>query len=205
MRNSPLIAVLTVVAISGCSSSVHPILTDAELTHDIDLNGTWKQIADEDTIRIPDFKCESFDQLSGYDVTLIATEKHEKLRPGQKQIPREYEMRIGRLDGVHYLQISRSKQISGGPAFFEGVVTYTWTKFTFKDDILHVYPVDDHALETLLPKTDMTHLMHKPSDLARNIVITESTGQLQAFFSKHHRDLFATKPLKFKRSKQDGN
>jgi len=203
MRLWTFIASVCVLLVSGCSSSIHPLLTDAQLAHDIELNGTWIQFDAPDTYRIPNFICEGFDDNSRYDVTLLPETKTASKETRGKQIPREYEMRIGKLGGQHYLQLARSKQISGGPAFLEGVVTYTWAKLALKDDVLRIYRVDDQAVENLLPKSGLAHLIHKPSDLARNIVITESTAKLQAFIGKHHAKLFSTTPLTFRRKPKD--
>jgi hypothetical protein len=45
----------------------------------------------------------------------------------------------------------------------------------------------------------MAHFMHKPSDWARNIVITEPTKRVQQFLNKHHEAIFHSRPLKFRR------
>ena len=200
MKLWPFITSVCMLAIAGCSSSVHPLLTDADFAHDLQLKGTWAQIdPPEIKLRIPRFKCEEFDNNSGYDVALIPEDKADPTEERGNKIPREYEMRIGKLSGNYYLQLARSEQISSGPAFFEGVVTYTWAKVSLDDEVLKIYPVDDGALERLLPKSGLAHLMHKPSDFARNIVITESTAKLQAFFAKHHEEVFSKTPLTFRR------
>ena len=200
MRLWTFIFFVCVLVISGCSSSVHPLLTDANLVHNIDLNGTWTQTGPPKTkLQIPHFTCEGFADNSRYDVTLQPEPKANSTTYRGKKIPREYEMRIGKLGHDYYLQLSRSEQISGGPAFFEGVVTYTWAKVAFDDHVLKIYPVNDQALEQLLPKSGLAHLMHKPSDFARNIVITESTAKLQAFLAKHQATLFFRTPLTFSR------
>ena len=203
MRLRTLIVSVCVLAISGCSSSVHPLLTDTNLVHNIDLNGTWTQTGPPDTkLQIPRFTCKGFDDNSGYDVTLHPAATANSTTNRGKKIPREYELRIGKLGHHYYLQLSRSEQISGGPAFFEGVVTYTWAKVALDDSVLTIFPVDDQALEDLLPQSGLAYLMHKPSDFARNIVITESTAKLQAFVAKHQAILFSKTPLTFARKER---
>ena len=78
-------------------------------------------------------------------------------------------------------------------------MTHTFAKFELKRDVLLVYTINDQALETLLPKTTMAHFMHKPSDWARNIVITESTPRVQQFPEEHQETVFHNMPLKFRR------
>ena len=200
MRLWTLIASACVLMISGCSSSVHPLLTDTNFVNKLDLNGTWTQTGLTETkLRIPRFTCVAFDDKSGYEVTLHPDHKGNPIPDRGKKMPLEYEMRIGKLGNNYYLQLSRSKQISGGPSFFEGVVNYTWAKVSLEDNVLKIYPVDDQVLEEMLPKSGLAHLMHKPSDFARNIVITESTAKLQAFLVKHQATLFSKTALTFSR------
>ncbi len=205
MKSFVPVAAMLSLALTGCSSSVHPLLTDQDLSRDLDLNGKWHQIkVEEHRQQIPDFTCEGYDDNSKYDL-MLGMGRPQKLREGQKVIPSEYDLAIGKIDGTRYLQLSRSEMIAGGPSFFEGVVTYTFAKIELQENLLLVYPINDQALETLLPKTKMSHLMHKPSDLARNIVITESTSRLQRFLRTHGARLFDPRPLTFQRGDKSEN
>ncbi len=194
------------LAISGCfSSSVHPILTDDDLIHDVDLNGTWRQIdVTEKQGPSYEFSLAGYDGNSRYDMTLLNFKEDERSRlereqKGGKAIPAEYEVAIGKLGKHGFLQGRRSESITGPVSFFDGVVTYTFAKFELQDDVLLVYIVNDQALENLLPKTKLAHFMHKPTD-PRNIVITESTPRVQEFLKQHHQTVFHGEPLKFRRS-----
>lgn len=205
MRPFHLLGILC-LAIVGCSSSsVHPILTDADLIRDVDLNGTWRQFDVTEKQGPPyEFTLSGWDGNARYDMTLLNFQEDERSRLEREQkegkaIPVEYEVAIGKLAKHHFLQARRSESITGGPSFFEGVVTYTFAKFELRDDALLVYTIDDVALEKLLRKTTTAHLMHKPSDLAPNMVITESTPRVQEFLKQHHQTVFRSEPVKFGR------
>lgn len=204
MKFVVIIGAILCLAVSGCisSSSVHPILTDEDLSHDIDLNGSWRQI--DSNGAGSQFTLEGWDGNARYDMTLNFTQadddaRSERERKGGKVIPAEYDIAIGELDGHRFLQARRSELITGGPSFFEGVVTYAFAKFDLKDDVLLVYTINDQALENLLPKTTMAHFMHKPSDWAKNIVLTESTARVQEFLKEHHKSLFHSNPHQYRR------
>ena len=201
MRTVIVCCFLICLMFSGCvtSSSVHPIFTDADLAHDIDLNGKWHQIEVEEGQRLPAFTCEGWDGKARYDLTLQLPVSPTPAED-QKHIPAEYDLVVGRVGGERYLQVRRSEAITGGPSFFEGVVTYTFAKVDVQGDTLFVYAIDDHALETLLPSATMSHLVHHRSAWARNIVLTESTLRMQEFLKEHHQTLFSEKPLKFQRT-----
>jgi len=206
MRILSFFVAISSLCVLGCisSSSVHPILTDDDLLHDVDLNGTWQQIEvkeKEQGFRIPDFRCDGWDDNARYNLTVVKTCPQQKFRKGKKEMPLQYDVAIGSIADDKFLQLRRSELITGGPSFYEGIVTHTFAKFDVKDDVLLVYPINDHALETLLPDTTMAHLMHKPSDWARNIVITESTPRLKEFLEAHGEILFFSQPLKFRRVK----
>ena len=201
MRILALLSLLWCLCIFGCvsSSSVHPILLEEDLSHDVGFNGTWQQIdVKEGQHQLPEFTCEGWDENARYDLVLKMPGP-DNAQKGQKVIPAEYDVAVGKLAGERFLQARRSESITGGPSFFEGVVTYTFAKFNITDDVLLLYPINDQALETLLPKATMVHFTHKPSDWARNIVITESTPRLQQFLIQHHESLFYSTPLKFRR------
>ncbi len=214
MRNIALLNVVVSLAVSSCisSSSVHPILTDDDLSHDFDLSGMWRQVdLDKDQGAHQPFTLEGWDDNSRYDMTLTFSKSEEETRSERRQkgypvIPAEYDLTIGKIDNILLLQARRSEQITGGPSFFEGVVTYTFARIELKDDVLLVYRINDQALETLIPKTQMSHFMHKPSDWARNIVITEPTKRVQQFLKEHHETIFHSKPIKLQRvaAKADG-
>ncbi|QDV31556.1 hypothetical protein Spb1_35010 [Planctopirus ephydatiae] len=204
MRHLHLLGILC-LAIVGCSSSVHPILTDTDLVHDTDLNGTWRQIdiTDEQNLQY-EFTLAGYDRNGRYNMTLLNLKEDERSRArsvqnGEESLPTEFEAAIGKLGEQRFLQVRRSESITGGPSFLEGVVTYTFAKFELHDDVLHVFTIDDLALEKLLAQTMMAHLKHKPSDLVPNIVITESTSRVQEFLKQHHQTVFHSKPVKFRR------
>ena len=202
------------LAISGCySSSIHPILTDKDLIHDVDLNGKWRQIDVTEKQGPPyEFTLAGYDGNGRYDLTLHNFQEDERSRlereqKGGKAIPAEYEAAIGKLGEHRFLQARRSETITGGPSFFEGVVTYAFAKFELKDDVLLVYTINDVELERLLPKTTLAHFRHKPGDLVPDIVITESTLRVQEFLKQHHQTVFRREPAKFRRlsAKSDGH
>ena len=205
MRPIRLLGILCLAIAGCCSSSVHPILTDADLIRDVDLNGTWRQIDVPEKQGPPyEFTLSGWDGNSRYDMTLLTFQEDEQSRlerekKGGKAIPVEYEVAIGKLGKHRFLQARRSESITGGPSFFEGVVTYTFAKFELRDDALLVYTLDEVGLEKLLPKSTMAHLKHKPSDLASNIVITESTPRVQEFVKQNHQTVFRSEPVKFRR------
>jgi hypothetical protein len=213
MKQIALLNLVVSLAVSGCisSSSVHPILTDDDLSHDVDLVGMWRQVdLDKDQGEHQPFTLEGWDDNARYDMTLTFSKSEQETRSERRQkgypvIPAEYDVTVGKIDDILLLQARRSELITGGPSFFEGVVTYTFARFELKDDVLLVYTINDQALETLLPKTTMSHFMHKPSDWARNIVITESTKRVQQFLKEYHETIFHSKPLKLQRvtSKSD--
>lgn len=184
---------------------MHPILVDPDLTHDVNLNGTWRQVElEQGQGGHGPFTLEGWDDNARYDMTLTFSKSEQQARLERRQkgypvIPAEYDVTVGKIDDIQLLQARRSELTTGGPSFFEGVVTYTFARFELKDDALLVYTINDQALEALLPKTTMSHFMHKPSDLARNMVITESTKRVQQFLKEHHKTIFHSKPLKFQR------
>jgi hypothetical protein len=207
MKQITLPSVVVCLALSGCisSSSVHPILTDDDLIHHVNLSGTWRQVnLEEGQGEHRPFTLEGWDDNGRYDMTLTFSKSEQQARSERQQkgypvIPAEYDVAVGKVEDIPLLQARRSELVTGGPSFFEGVVTYTFARFELKDDMLLVYTINDQALETLLPKTTMSHFMHKPSDWARNIVITEPTTRVHQFLKEHHRTVFHSKPLNFQR------
>lgn len=214
MKRTKLLSAVLCLLFSGCisTSSVHPILTDDDLIHHVNLSGTWRQVNLEEGHgeHLP-FTLEGWDDNARYDMALTFPKSEQQVRSERRQkgypvIPAEYDVAIGKVEDIPLLQARRSELVTGGPSFFEGVVTYTFARFELKGDVLLVYTINDQALETLLPRTTMAHIMHKPSDWARNIVITEPTKRVHQFLKEHQRTVFHTKPLKFQRmtAKADG-
>lgn len=206
MKYLTLLLSLVVLGSTGCicTTTIHPLLTEKDHLHDSDLSGTWHQVvAKGKQPQVPDFTCEGWDKNACYDVTIaLPKPEAEAKAPRGKELPTRYDMVAGKIGDLKLLQIRRSELDTGGPSFYEGVVAYTFARFELKDDQLLIYPIDNGSLERWLPKSDIHYLMHKPDDWAQNIVLTDSTPELQAFVKQHHDIIFIKAPLQFERSKE---
>lgn len=191
----PLLALL--IFAPGCTLSVHPVLKKADLSQDVDLSGTWKQRQPSSTD--PKWQpmvitCQGYEDHSVYDATY---------QTGGGQ---EFELKVGKIDGKHYVQLIRSDlTLEKEHPILSRVPVYGFARFELKEkNKLHVFPlVHDRDVRKMLQQEKVPYLEYEPSDMLEWCIITAPTAQLQQLIRNKGNELFEKKPIIFDRIKPD--
>lgn len=189
MRTSLLLALFVAVA-SGCTFSVHPILNADDLTTDVDLSGTWRQVDDDgngDEDQPEHLTLQGFANNSSYDFT-------------SDRMPQEFVLEVGKLGEQRYLQFTRSDlSLADDSPILSGVPVFGFARFELEGDELRVYPIRDQAVGDLLTKHAIPFRIFAPSDMTKWCIITAHTNTLQQFVREHGDQLFAEQPTVLRR------
>ena len=140
MKTSAILLALAIVALYGCTYSVHPILTDADLTQDVDLSGTWQQQlpSDSNPERKPlVIECDGYHNNTSYDAV---------------RLQEEFTLQIGKVGDGRYLQFIRSDFGTTKDGALACLPVYGFARFELKGEELHVFPVNEGNIIKLLKK-----------------------------------------------------
>lgn len=196
------ILILTLAAcLTGCTGSVHPLLTEKELLEDSDLSGNWiLEIPDKDNNvqKIPV-------ELDGYDTStydLLFSEEWLKSQGEMKtqgpEWPNAWTFQIGKIDDQLYGQLIPRDQPSGPPVAF-GIPIYWFGKVTLRDDDVEFTPVrDDWA--AVAEREKLPHVKYEPSEFVEMTVFTMPTAELQDAVRKHGEALFRSRAFVLRKS-----
>ena len=177
------IGALSILLLSGCTYSVHPILLESDQTTDIDLSGTWA-LKSEPSERSDwcKFSVQSVDGGANY---AGATDDGKRLTG-----------RIGKLGDDRFLQLSIHEQHAETPGLLSSVPVYVIARFDVVDDELHIFPfVPDRAI----PWFDEHKVPYRLVDDVRHCVLTDDTAALQTLLKDHGDKLFSATGFTFTR------
>jgi hypothetical protein len=205
MRSRTFAATL-LLTVTGCTYSVHPLLTENELADDIDLSGTWYlQIPgakpERDENGAPTGNSTTKKKAAPVTVTLnkwddstydiVLGENGDKLidRKRLPLYPDTWKLQIGRVGGELYAQIIPLDNLSG-PPIFSGIPVYTFGRLEIKDDCVRFYGLQDNNSAVLAEKHTLPHIVHSPSEFIDLTIFTGSPKELQAMVQTHGDLLF---------------
>ena len=188
MRSFLIVLGLAAV-LPGCTYSVYPILTDADLTKDLDLSGTWRQDTspgkggDKKTAVI------SFEDYSDNTSYYVVSEGSAY----------ELDLCIGKIGDRRLLQFIRSdfSDENGGP--LAGLPVYGFARFETRGDELRVFFIDDQQVRKLLRKKDIPFRVYDQDPMYQWVVLTAQTAELQSLIRESGDELFRKSPITFRR------
>lgn len=197
-----LIVILTLAAcLSGCTGSVHPLLTEKDLLEDSNLSGEWiLEIPDSDNNvqKVPV-------ELDGYATStydLLFSEEWLKSQGEKKtqgpEWPDAWTFQIGKIDDQLYGQLIPRDRPTGPPVAF-GIPIYWFGKVTLRDDTVEFTPVrDDWA--AVAERKKLPHVKYEPSAFVEMSVFTMQTTELQDAVRKHGEALFRSRAFVLRKS-----
>jgi hypothetical protein len=176
----------------GCTYSVYPILTDADLTKDLDLSGTWRQ--DTPPGKDDDKKTAGY----SFEVAADDTSRYFVLPEGM-DAEDELDLRIGKIGDRRFLQFIRSNfpVENGGP--LSGLPVYGFARFETRGDELRVFSIDHRQVRKLLLKNDIPFRVYDQGRMYPWIVLTAQTAELQSLIRDSGGKLFRKSPVTFRR------
>jgi hypothetical protein len=190
--------------LTGCTGSVHPLLTEENLLEDSDLSGVWVlEVPDKDN-KVQKIPVE----LDGYDTStydLLFSEEwlqdHGKTTTSGPDFPDAWTFQIGKIDNQLYGQLIPRDLPTGPPAAF-GIPIYWFGKVTLGDDTVEFTPVrDDWA--AVAEREKLPHVNYEPSDFVELTVFTMPTPELQDAVKKHGDVLFKSRSMILRRVKKN--
>ena len=196
----PLILVLP-----GCTYSVHPLLTERDLTEDVDLTGKWElQLPTPNPKTVPNaarskpepqripLTLEKYDK-STYDFYL--SEQFAKAS-GDDNWPEAWTLQIGKIGDQTYGQLIPRDHPPQHP-LFSGIPVYYLGRMELSDNCKEVrfYPMLDNESAVLAKREKLPHITYEPSDFVQLTVFTGSSSDLQKMVTSHGKQLFSPRPV----------
>lgn len=178
------------VFLSGCTCSVYPVLTDDNLTNDVDLTGTWREEAQgkpNDRSQPAVVSLEGYADHTSYDLTT-------------SDVSADFELQVGRLGEHRILQFVRQDSPAGyTSSVLTGLPVYRMARFELRDDQLLVFPVRDEKVIELLRRHKIDHRIHSPAPPVEWVVMTATTRELQTLVRDAAPELFRKSPVIYRR------
>ena len=190
------------ILLSGCTGSVHPLLTEKDMLQTTDLSGQWLlNLQESDQASQQLLVTLSARGTSDYDL---------ELKPGQsaalKQVPDQtskwptrFTLQIGSIDGQTYAQL-QARRSTAGPPVALGIPVWWFGRLALTEDTISFAPVlDDHgdfARENKLP-----HIRSGSAENSPETVFTGTTAELQQMLRSNGDRLFRSRPIVLKRMK----
>jgi hypothetical protein len=204
--SSPCLIVILALAASltGCTGSVHPLLTEKDLLEDSDLSGEWiLEIPDKDNNvqRVP-IELDGYDS-STYDLLLpeewVKSQREKKTRG--PEWPDAWTFQIGKIEDQLYGQLIPRDLPTGPPVAF-GIPIYWFGQVTLRDDTIEFTPVrDDWA--AVAEREKLPHIKYEPSSFVEMTVFTMPTDELQDAVKKHGDVLFRSRAMVLRKQNAD--
>ena len=175
------------IVTSGCTYCLQPVLTDADLTTDVDLSGTWAPVKGNPKRREAyTFSAAAYSGNSIYEATFQG---------------KEFLLEVGKIGDSRYLQFKRADSAPEAPPLLTSLPVYGFAKFEIEGDTLTAHPINDNAALQLFKDEKIPFVEHEPIDMVRFYVLTQDTAALQTLVKKNDKTLFEEKPIKFHRVK----
>jgi hypothetical protein len=178
------------VVTTGCTNTVHPLLTDEDLISDVDLTGRWEVVQSKDGDQAPSvIECTADKKHKLYDVSFENFRK-----PGSDDDA--YVMKVGRIADKTYVQLTRLEMPADGPPLLDTVPIYTIARIEVHGDKVNLFPIDEQKRTELIKSEKLPHVEYLMSDLGKPFVVfTMTTAELQQLVQKHGDTLFQVKPV----------
>jgi hypothetical protein len=193
LRKLTFVQALGICFFSGCVYSVHPILTDCDLTTDFDLSGTW--VPDRPPIpttgeqqeleaeRSYTFVASKFSNGSESDYDVVWNGKR-------------FHGQIGKIGDDYFLQLKRTELTPEIVPLLHAVPVYAIARLKIADDeTLEVFTIDAMRAPRLMEEHQLAHLRYSPSGPIPYLVLTGSTKSMQSKFERASDQIFAKRTL----------
>ena len=204
-NNSVVLALACLL--SGCTASVHPLLTEKELVEQADLSGMWEM-----ELTGPDKKRErvllEFEKYdtSTYDVYLRsegdATEKQEN--GDRTDWPEAWTVQVGQIE-EHFFAQMIPRDLPIGPPLVHGIPVYVFGRIELKANTIKYFALNDVNCASLADQENLRHISYEPSTFVELTVFTTSTKELQKAAISHADKAFNPKPFILRRVRVDAN
>ncbi len=191
-----------VVCLSGCTGSVHPLLTEDELVEEMDLSGKWEMelVGPKKEKQLVPVELEKYD-TSTYDMYL-RVEQVAKKKQDTQDFPDVWTLQIGKIDGKTFAQmIPSDPQL--GPMLSKGIPVYIFGRLEVETDTMKFYPPADAKCAALVGREKLQHMTYELSDIVEVTILTMSTEKLQKVIAKHGKEMFNPKPIYLRRISTD--
>jgi hypothetical protein len=193
--------------LSGCTASVHPLLTEKELVEQADLSGIW-----ELELAVPDKKkqrvlleFEKYD-TSTYDVYLRsqgdASEKQENA--DRTEWPEAWTVQVGRIEEHLFAQMI-PRDLPIGPPLVHGIPVYVFGRIELEANTIKYFGLNDMNCASLAERAKFRPMSYEPSNFVELTVFTMSTKELQKAVISHAEEAFNPKPVILRRVRVDAN
>lgn len=199
-----IVSLALAASLTGCTGSVHPLLTEKDLLESSDLSGEWiLEIPDEDNnVKKVPVELDGYD-TSTYDLLVAAEwikDQEAKKSPGT-EFPEAWTFQIGTIYGQLYGQLIPRDLPTGPPVAF-GIPIYWFGKVTLGDDTVEFTPVrDDWA--AVAEREKLPHIKYEPSSFVEMTVFTMPTDELQDAVKKHEDVLFRSRAMVLRKQDAD--
>lgn len=182
------LATLTVLLLTACVPSVHPLYTERDLVQDPALVGSWTNISSSDHW--------AFEVAKGKSYQLVQTDGN-----GQVAV---FNAHLLKLDGVLFLDVQVT-DLKGGEDKLNEIAQLTlipghlFFKVSELGQNLKLTVINPDWLGKLLEKSPKALAHVKTDDM---FALTASTKELQRFFRKHLKnpEMFSDDPIDLKRA-----
>jgi len=160
----------------GCTYSIHPVLTDADFTTEVDLSGTWTAVT-----KVPEQrKAYTFSVAEHGDTSIYEATWRGK----------EFLLEVGKIGDSRYLQFKRADSPPEAPPLLTSLPVYGFAKFKIEGDTLTAYRFNDNAVVRLFKEKKIPFIEHGPSAMVRFYVLTQDTTALQTMLKENEERLF---------------
>ena len=194
-----------VCLMSGCTASVHPLLTSKELLEDSDLSGSWELVSsrpgsEKDRVLL---RFEKHDP-STYDVHLLSREADSEALECKRRAgwPDAWTLQVGRIDERLFAQM-RPRDLPIGPPLIHGIPVYVFGCIELEPDTIRYFALNDPNCASLAEKANLQHIRYEPSDFVELTVFTMSTKELQKAVISHATEAFNAEPFVLRRIESD--
>ena len=185
---------------TGCTYSVHPLLTDAELVDVFDLTGKWELELvgpnGEQKQKIP-LELDHYEKGT-YDLSGLEHLNGPQDSQANEDIPDLWTLKIGKIGDDHYAQfIPLDRPIE--PPLFSGIPVHYFGRVELSEKEIKFHPFVDTDCMQLAKEKKLRHIQYEPSDQVHVTVFTMSTKELQQLVKEHGKKIFAEKSLSIKK------
>lgn len=203
----PVVAVLT-----GCTYSVHPLITERDLIKDVDLSGQWElEWPTPPTAGVQPFQSEAKKhriplRLQKYDESTYDVDLGDEYveTSGRDDWPDGWTLQIGKIGDQTYGQLI-PRDLPSDPLLFSGIPVYYLLKLDLsdKDSEVRFSAMLDDDTAVIAKKEKLPHITYEPSGFVELTVFTGSSSDLQTMVSSRGKQLFSPLPIKLYRCRSE--
>ncbi|MDA9856687.1 hypothetical protein N9D23_01080 [Rubripirellula sp.] len=182
--------------LTGCTASIHPLLTEADLVEQEDLSGRWElEIVGSNQGNEKEHLLLEFEKYdtSTYDVFLRSAANKEN-----SQLPEAWTLQVGVIKGQRFAQVI-PRDLPVGPPLAKGIPVYVFGRVEFGTNEIKFYGLLDTRCAALADQAKLQHMTYEPSDMVELTVFTMPTEELQKIVIEHGDKMFKAKPVILRR------